>query len=161
MGAPSPEGLLVYATLPGVSVGSYRFVHVVAYHETPTLTAIRISDRYHRVLRQRFPKRTALLSWVAPALSVPSQEVRKFGADMFRAVAPEIQCSATVITGGGFWASTARSVLAGIQLLSRSACPNRTFGEVDEACNWMTSTFDTTDFDPAELAMAMQHLTEP
>lgn len=136
------DGLEIHATQSGVRVGSYRLVHLVAYHATPTSTTLQLSDRYHRILRERFPGRTGILSWIAPSLGMPDKEVRALGADLFKVVAREIRCSATVIAGEGFWASTARSVLTGIHLLSRQPCPNRAFAKVDEAAQWMAGYFD-------------------
>jgi hypothetical protein len=137
MSASGVERLEVHAAHADIRVGNYGPVHLVAYHGTPTVTTLRTSERYHRLLRGRFPRGTAILSWVAGGLKMPDKDVRDVGSELFKAVAPQIWCSATVIPGEGFWASAARSVLTGIQILSRSPCPDRAFGKIDEAVAWM------------------------
>lgn len=159
MSASGVEGLEIHAAHADVRVGSYGPVHLVAYHSTPSVTNLRTSDRLHRTLRQRYPGRTAVLSWVAAGLKMPDKEVRDFASGLFRDVARDIRCSATVIAGEGFWASAARSVLTGIQILSRSPCPNRAFGKIDEAAVWMMQWItDEPDIEAAPLALAMETL---
>lgn len=159
MGPGAADGVEIHVAQAGMRVGNYRLVHLVAYHDTPTAAGLRLSERYHRVLRDRFPERTAIMSWIAPGLKMPDREIRALGAELFKGVAREIRCAATVIVGEGFWASAARSVLTGIQLLSRSPCPNRAFAETDEAAAWIVGHLDAgAEVDSGGLVRAMEEL---
>jgi hypothetical protein len=156
MSASSVHGLEIHATLAGLRVGSYGPVHLVAYHDTPSIATLRASDRLHGALRKRYPGNTAILTWIAAGLKLPEKEVREVASDLFRRVAREIRCSATVVAGEGFWASAARSVLTGIQILSRTPCPARAFGRVGEASAWLVPHLvDPSGIAAGELANAM------
>lgn len=142
MWVQSPPRLRVHvAEEGGLAIGCFGPVHMVIYRRTPTVADLHLSDRHHRALREAFPGGTALLTYIFHRLEMPPAEVRQLGAQMLREVAPLIRCSATVVEGDGFMASTARAVLSGIQLLSRTPCPSKLFSTVDDAATWI-ATYD-------------------
>jgi hypothetical protein len=68
---------------------------------------------------------------------VPTPEIRKRIADCYAALGTKLDRVAQVVVGEGFWACTARCVIASIVLLTKGRHRMAVFGSVAEASEWL------------------------
>ncbi|MEM7155953.1 MAG: hypothetical protein AAF799_24085 [Myxococcota bacterium] len=68
---------------------------------------------------------------------MPPQEVRSLIVRTIKDLGSDLQCWAVVIEGSGFFASMARSVMAGMIALARRNFRTKTMSEVDAAAPWL------------------------
>lgn len=152
------SGLDVVVERDAVRAGAWRTVHIAVYRATPTLDDMRANSDAHAALRDRYPDRTAVLVFVERVSRMPDGDVRTHISKAQKDAAPHTLCAATVLGGEGFWVSAAHSVLVGVGLFLRPACPTRVFKELEEAAAWVVEHLDDPDARPAELARAVQEL---
>ncbi|MEW5855087.1 MAG: hypothetical protein AB2A00_40295 [Myxococcota bacterium] len=62
---------------------------------------------------------------------------RAFAEQVAAETAPNTLASCSAILGTGFWVATARSVIAGVQLLARTNHPQTVVSSVAEAATWL------------------------
>ena len=103
----------------------------------------RAATRHVEALHQRLEAHLAACSAAVPVLVVIEENAtlgergRKRIAFMFRALETGVSAWANVIEGQGFWTSAARTISAGVRLLSRTRFPLKVFGRVDAAASWL------------------------
>jgi hypothetical protein len=86
--------------------------------------------------REGFPT----LTWVLPAAGYHMDgDARQAASDVTRSFASSIRAQATLIPGTGFQAATVRSIVAGLDFMTRSASPKKVFGELGPAVTWCLS----------------------
>ncbi len=94
-------------------------------------------------------QRVGVLSVALPSAKAPSMEARQALAAVIRDSEPSIASIAVVREGQGFVASTAASIMVGIQMLARSTKPHKAFTRLDDAVRWLRDgigdSFGTAD----------------
>jgi hypothetical protein len=69
----------------------------------------------------------------APLLSTKRE--RELASELLSV--PGIAAFALVLEGDGFWAAAARSILVGLNALSRRTVPTKVFASIDQAAPWL------------------------
>lgn len=88
-----------------------------------------MADRH----RQGFPT----LTWILPTAGYQmDSDARQTASEVTKAFERSIRAQATLITGEGFQAATVRSIVAGLDFITRSASPKKTFAELPAAVTW-------------------------
>ena len=79
-------------------------------------------------MARREPKGFPTLTWVtlAAGLSMDA-DARKAAADVTNDFTKQILAQATIIEGAGFQAATVRAIVTGLDAMSRSEAPKKTF----------------------------------
>lgn len=107
------------------------------------LTVARL-DALHRCeceLRKRHPEGFAIASVVAsmPTELLKLEEPARKRADAIsKEMTPHTVALADVVLGGGFWAAAVRSIMVGVNLVTRPAYPKRSFDTLGTAAAWLT-----------------------
>ena len=84
-------------------------------------------------------------------LRLPSEEDRKLAAELRVEITDSILQESVVIDGGGFWGSTARSVMTAVLIFARNRVPTKVFGSVEEAADWQASMVRPGPVKPAAI----------
>jgi hypothetical protein len=86
---------------------------------------------------QREPAGFPTLTWILPAagINLPA-DARKAAAEITAAFDAHNRGRATIIEGTGFGAAAIRSIIAGIDMVSRTTQPGQVFAAVPEAVAW-------------------------
>jgi hypothetical protein len=150
--------LRVVLDCEAVRAGAWRQVHVAVYRSTPTLADMQANSRAHAELRERYPDKTAVMVFVEKIGRMPDAEIRAHISRAQKEAAPHTLCAATVLGGDGFWVSAAHSVLVGVGLFLRPACPTRMFKNLEEAAGWVVSYLDDEGARPQDLVAAVNAL---
>jgi hypothetical protein len=101
----------------------------------------------------------AALNLVDVSTFIPMDDAaRKEVAVTQRVFAAEQRALANVIEGDGFMGSTARSVAAGVALLSRVPFQQRVFESPGPACAWLAGFFPGEPVGAADLEQAVAAL---
>ncbi len=89
-----------------------------------------------RVVRQS-PGRAAFVCVIEPSCGPMDDTLRKATAEMMAELGGNLRAVAGIIEATGFMASITRSILVGIQLLTRAPAPTKYFRTVEEAALWL------------------------
>lgn len=107
-----------------------------------------------------YPDGVAILMWLHAGSVIPSNETRRRSGEMLQDLGPKLQCLVAVVEGTGFWASSIRSVLTGLMLVSRMTFPLKTFDTIDKGTEWMSTQLRPA-VTPGELLTVARELAEP
>lgn len=106
---------------------------------TVTLEYLAEAHSAGRALGERFPGQVASLTLTSPDVQIPEAEVREDASRKTKEANTWVGAGATVVSGVGFKASAARSVLTAITVFSRHP-PRKVFGDAPSAVDWLVDT---------------------
>ncbi len=88
-------------------------------------------------MKRRHPEGFPSLTWVLPTAGYRmDHEARVTAATVTAEFDGTIRAQATLLEGTGFQVATVRAVIAGLDMMSRSSAPKRTFSELEAAVTW-------------------------
>ncbi len=122
---------------PELAIACSGALFAVQFRTSLTAPTLAELEAAHAARRKLAPGGLAMLTLLDSGTPLPSDDMKLAGARSFRRIADGNACSATVVSGVGFWASAARSTLTALTLLARPACPAKVFGDVESAIAWM------------------------
>lgn len=121
----------------GVLYGACAGIWVMILFAEPTVTDMRLARPSLRTMSRRHPLGFPTLTWVLPEAGVSMEnEARKTAAQITDEYAKAIVANATLIEGTGFRAATVRTIVAGLDMMSRSASAKKVFAELLPAVAW-------------------------
>ena len=151
-------GLRIFETDADHTLAAWRNVLMMHWHGPVTMDAVQATHPAHDAVYAEYPRGLGVFVIVSDSTPIPPTEVRQVSALIIRATAGEVLCQCTIIEGGGFWGSAARSAAAAINILSRPPNPTRVFGEVEEAVAWQTPFLNYAGYSQEEFAAAARDL---
>ncbi len=131
------EPLVDVVDLPEIGVACAGSLFVVRYRLPHTAATLVELEAAHAARRKLAPGGIAMLNILDYGTPLPNDEMMRAAARSFRRIADGNACSATVVSGVGFWAAAARSALTALTMLARPACPSKVFSHVEPAIAWM------------------------
>lgn len=131
-----------------------------------TASDIRMAFEAARVLSERYPNGICSLNVVKEGIRLPDAEARSESSRTMTESQKWLLANAIVLGGTGFIASAARATYAALQLAARSQFPQKVFGEIVPACQWLATTFplDRTSADiiaTIEQVLRESEISEP
>jgi hypothetical protein len=148
----SPNKTIAVRVLPGVvlQVFSGKMTREEFESTRPLLDHPILGDRYVQLTR------------LAPSgvKEAPDPDFRARAAESVRERERRIVAFAYVLIGEGFVASVARTVIAGINVLSRPSFPQRVFPESNAALAWLAGQLPAGTIDPAQLLLELDDLID-
>ena len=130
---------------------THRNVLINLLREEPTLESLAEGRRAGDRLEAEFGPRIGVLTIVWSGMGLPSDEVRRQAAEDMRNAAERTVVTGTVIPGTGFRTSAFRTAYATLTLFSRSATPNKVFGDLREGVDFVAAHLDHEEGFAAEL----------
>jgi hypothetical protein len=148
----SPNKTIAIRVLPGAVLQVFSGKMTREEFETtrPMLDHPILGDRYVQLTR------------LAPSgmQEAPDPDFRARAAESAREREEKIVAFAYVLIGGGLVASVARTVIAGISVLSRSSFPQKVFSESNAALAWLAGQHPAGALDPAQLMLELEELID-
>jgi hypothetical protein len=129
-----------------VVYGECGAIWVMTLHAKPSRADMELARPSLQKMRERHRDGFPTLTWVLPSagLSMDS-DARDAAAKVTREYDASISSMATVVEGEGFGVAAVRAIVAGIDLLSRSRAPKRTFADLAQAVAWCCELRPTRD----------------
>jgi hypothetical protein len=106
-------------------------------HGEITMPDLLAAHREHLDLIASGKNNTCVLTIAQANAPIPSGDVREASGRLMRELTPHLLAGATVIEGGGFWASAVRSFLTAVYFVAKQPCPTKAFARIDEAAQWL------------------------
>jgi hypothetical protein len=92
-------------------------------------------------MSERYPRGFPTLTWILPSAGFRMDNAaRDAASEITKAFASAIRSMATLIEGTGFQAAAVRSIIGGLDLLTRAEAPRKVFSELPTALSW-SNTF--------------------
>ncbi len=121
----------------GVLYGECAGVFVMVLFAPPTAEDMNLARPALRAMAERCPAGFPTLTWVlAGAGNTMDPEARAAATDVAAELAPWILSEATLIVGTGFRAAAVRTIVAALDVMSRSASPKKVFADLPVAVAW-------------------------
>jgi hypothetical protein len=132
MGAPR-----VVLRTDALTVGTFENVYIMRIQGCIQMDDLMASHQAHLDLIASGHRSTAVLAIARANVPIPDADVRDASSRLMRELSPHLLAGATVIDGGGFWASAVRSFLTAVYFVARQPCPTKAFASVPEAADWL------------------------
>lgn len=131
------DELIVHELNDVYAVATWRNVFLTSWRKGVSVEALQrvdeISDRYATLWPQGYVSGSAS-SFKSP---MPDDRARKFAAELMKKSQGRVMASVSVLEGEGFWAGTARSVVAAMNFASGTTYPFKVAASIDEAALWL------------------------
>lgn len=148
----SPNKTVAIRVLPGAVLLVFSGKMTLAEFEAalPMLDHPILGDRYVQLCR------------LAPGgvKEAPDEDFRARAARSVREREGKLVAFAYVLIGEGFVASVARTVIAGIGVLSRASHPQKVFSDPRAAIDWLAGQRPAGTIDPDQLMLMLDELVE-
>lgn len=119
------------------ALGDWQGCFIVVWRDTLQLEDVALTRRHFDAWASQLRQRGMVLTVVRSRVASPSDEVRRALAD-FRAHGRRALCAmASVYEADGFTGAALRSVATNISLSSNAGFPQRSFGDLDAAADWL------------------------
>jgi hypothetical protein len=123
---------------PECSVSTFAGeIVILVIHSAMTLEALHYSEATARRLALRGRRKGAGLTLVNGIVRIPGPELRRAIDQSVKDSIQHTRCTATVLSGSGFWLSTMRSVLTAMEFIRPGDMPRRTFQVVPPATRFL------------------------
>lgn len=132
--SPRPELVRISSSLSVATWSNVYFMHVFG---ELTVEDLREAYQVHVDLLARNPQGTGVMAICAPNTAIPGAEVRELSSRLMGELGSNMRACATVIYGGGFWASAVRSFLSAIYFVAKQPCPTKAVATIDEGAAWL------------------------
>jgi hypothetical protein len=132
---------------PDFVIATWRPILAVVWRGETSLEGAKSLRSATSEFASRHPRGIGLLTIIGARAPLPAPAVRKALAQLLVEGSEFIKCSAIIIEGSGFRASTVRSVVTGLTLLAQQAYPHRVCA-VDETVQLFSRHLPNEDNDP-------------
>lgn len=120
-----------------VLYGAARGIWVMILFGKPTKADMLLARPALAAMSKREPAGFPTLTWILPEAGLSmDNDARTAAAEVTREYAKQILAQATLIELSGFQGATVRAIVAGLDMMSRSASPKKVFGELPPAIDW-------------------------
>jgi len=136
----------VHLREPGLVIATEKNLMGCLYADVPQAAFFERMRQVELGLLRSFPSGMGIFNLImrpGKMFSMPSA-VRHQAAALGTEMAPRTVAIANCVEAQGFFAATARSLIAGVAVLSQNRTPQRTFDRVDEALTWMLPVFNAS-----------------
>jgi hypothetical protein len=131
-----PPAVKIWSRDERHAVATWNNVLITHWADTPTVGPLGICETASFDLASRFAPGIVVFNVITSGITLPDAQLRKKSSEVLASTGGHVRCTATCILGEGFWASTARAMVAGITLLSRQRHPHKVYGDVGVAAAW-------------------------
>jgi hypothetical protein len=149
-------------------IASWRRILMLRFVGAPTIDRLtRVRDEQHALVR-RIDGKVAMLTVVAPRAQISfDDETRRSTARLLNEMKGNILVGTQIVLKGGFFASIVRSVMMGVNLLSRPPYPTKVTADPREGVDFVAEHLSRAGFPElpddilAALESAMDGLRAP
>jgi hypothetical protein len=121
----------------GVVYGECGAIWIMTLHAKPSVADMELARPSLKRMHLRHPDGFPTLTWVLPSAGFSmDSDARTVAANVTREHSGSILAMATIVEGEGFGVAAVRAIVAGIDFLSRSKAPKKTFADLAPAVGW-------------------------
>jgi hypothetical protein len=122
---------------PSVVFGACAGVWIMTVFAEPKLLDMKAARPALQTMSKKHPRGFPTLTWVLPEAGFRMDtDARNAASEVTREFQGKIVAQATLIEGSGFQVAAVRAILAGMDFMSRSKAPKKTFSELSDAVAW-------------------------
>lgn len=121
----------------GYVFGGWQDVFIAAWRATTTLMGARRVGIVMERFAARHPQGISLVMIVEPHCDMPDGATRDLIAKDMKRHESFTRHATMIYEGSGFKAATIRSIMVGLQMLSRQAAPTKVCATVAEGAHWL------------------------
>jgi len=132
-----PDAVQIVRVSPRLSAGTWANIYFMHLFGELDATSLRAAHEVHLALLKRYPQGTGVMAISEANTAIPGSDVRDLSSRLMRELSPDLRACATVIPGGGFWASAVRSFLSAVYFVAKQPCPTRAVATVEEGALWL------------------------
>ncbi|MEY4578687.1 MAG: hypothetical protein RL701_3390 [Pseudomonadota bacterium] len=153
--------LALMATVPDVYTSyAWNNVFFLLWFGPITRESLETFEKGCKVIRERYPQGVSTVNVMIPGgRSFPTAEARAEFSRIMHEYSGLLACSAVVMRGTGFWASTLGSVVTALSMLAPRQFKLRIFNAFAPAVEWLCGLHEArtqVTLDPAQLMVALQ-----
>jgi hypothetical protein len=144
--------------------GALGNVVVTSWNAKLTVEDVMASERLGDETARQFPNGYGAIAIVGHGIPMPGPETRRLIAEVTQKTSARTVAQVTILEGEGFWASTARLVLASMNLASQAQAAVRVSPDADDAAQFVLDrlgqrlTVDVPTLAAAVRAFRAQHI---
>ncbi len=147
----------------GVLYSACGGIWVMMMHAPPVAADMLAARPSLLAMSERFPGGFPTLTWVMPGAGFSMDaEARKLASKITVEFNALILAQATLIEGTGFQAAAVRAIIAGIDMMTRSTAPKKTFDRLRPSVDWcLTLRPPPADATAAAICAALEAARKP
>jgi hypothetical protein len=135
--AASAEQLTVLGFDENYFRAQWKNLFVVIYRGVVTQEAAEAVSEGLDALRKRLNNRIGICAIVETSTPIPGPDVRRYTKEMFDRLGKDVAFYVAVPEGKSIWATTARTMLTALQLVTPSVYQQRIFADPAEGVPWI------------------------
>lgn len=117
--------------------GSSAGIWTMIIFARPTADDMRLARPALAAMRKRRPRGFPTITWILPQAGLSmDDDARKAASDVTKEFDGTIVAQATLIELEGFQGATVRAIVAGLDMVSRSSAPKKTFAALAPTIAW-------------------------
>jgi hypothetical protein len=134
----SPDELILLDSEPErFSFWGWKNITVAVWWAQPDPAIVARFSRVTELRRQQHPTGMSNVHLIKSKIALPDAETRQAMVELMRELGPSLAGSAVVVGGDGFWASTMRSVITGMRVLTPRSYEMRLHSSIAEVVEWL------------------------
>jgi hypothetical protein len=131
------DDLVTLAMQDDFAMGTWRNVMIMSWRKGVSVAALRRLDALGDQMHAKYPQGYASMSISIHKTPMPDEASRKLGSELMKKAQGRMIASVNIIEGSGFWASTARSVVAAMNFAAQIKYPLRVTATIEEGTQWL------------------------
>ena len=136
-----PDQVTIVEFEPGIcAIGTWLNVIVIVWWASATGSAVERLERVTVLLRELYPDKSSHVHFVKNRAGLPSAAARSAFVKIMKEHESHIANCAVVVGGSGFWASTMRSAITSMRVISPRSFEMRLHGTWREILEWLPSS---------------------
>ena len=156
--------LVILEAEPGhFQLSAYRYLHIFAWLQTPTPSAVMRVDRVLAARSKTLTHFVSAIHIVAPEAGAPDGEARTALIEMVQRRGERTACGAVVVERGGLLGLAVRSAVTGIIILAPKHYRVKVFETVETCAPWVSEQHEkvtSEPFDASEILDALRRARE-
>jgi hypothetical protein len=149
------DDLVVHELNDAYAIATWRNVFITSWRQGVTVAALEHVDAISDAYAPQHPDGYVSASISFYRSKMPDDAARKKASDLMSKSQGRVRASCTVLEGEGFWAGTARSVVAAMNFTSGTTYAFKVAATIDEASLWLAPHAGMAD-GGAAIAAALQ-----
>jgi hypothetical protein len=134
----APDELILLDAKPGrLSIWGWKNITVTVWWTQPDASDVARLSRVSELRREQYPAGISNIHLIKGNIALPDAETRHALVQLMRELGPYLAASAVVVGGDGFWASTMRSVVTGMRVLTPRTYEMRLHSSIADVVDWL------------------------
>jgi hypothetical protein len=156
---PEPEALLFDLEVGRFRYSRWRNLSIGVWAGQATLAAVQRVGRISQLMVKDYPHGHSNVAFVLDGVPAPTPEAQGAFSRVFDERNSDLSCTAIVVEGTGFWASSMHSAITGMRLAASGSMRLRLHSTIDEVLKWLPGVHlqrTGVELDPEHMRRVLQ-----